>query len=336
MVREYCVREYYVRDAHGTVLREQIVDIQSVTPETLQRSVIAVPPLARDDQGRVCPDANHRIVRFLEGGGVTTLLYGGNAVFYHLALSEFEFTLQTLVAGVSPATLVIPSIGPAYGMMMDQIEILSEFAFPTAMVLPQLDVSTVPGRAAGIRRAAERWGRPLVVYLKQDGYLDEAHVEALMRDGCVSAIKYAIVRPDAAQDPFLRSLLDRVGAERVVSGMGEQPAIVHLRDFGLSGFTSGCVCLAPDLSRLMLEATLRKDWDEAERLRALFEPLEDLRNEIHPIRVLHAAVELAGVAPTGAITPLLSDLSETQLADVARAARQLLSLSTVSLDPNDD
>ena len=31
----------------------------------------------------------------------------------------------------------------------------------------------------------------------------------------------------------------------VVSGMGELPAIIHLRDFGLAGFTSGCVCIAP-------------------------------------------------------------------------------------------
>ena len=34
----------------------------------------------------------------------------------------------------------------------------------------------------------------------------------------------------------------------VISGIGEQPAIIHLRDFELGGFTSGCVCINPRLS----------------------------------------------------------------------------------------
>lgn len=305
------------------------MDVQPVTHATLKQSVIAVPPLARDAQGRVCRESNAKIVRYLEAGSVTTLLYGGNAVFYHLAPSEYATTLHTLVEIAGASTLVIPSIGPSYGVMMDQIDILSEFAFPTAMVLPQLDISTVAGRATGILRAAERWGKPLVVYLKQDGYLDVNHVDRLMRDGVVSAIKYAIVREQTSDDLFLRQLIDRVGTERIVSGMGEQPAIEHLRDFGLSGFTSGCVCLAPDLSQQMLEACNALDWAEAERLRLIFKPLENLRNSIHPIRVLHAAVEHASIATTGPITPLLSDLTSEQNTLVATAALMLRRQSRV-------
>ena len=63
-----------------------------------------------------------------------------------------------------------------------------------------------------------------------------------------------------------------------------------MRDFGLGGFTSGCVCVAPRLSQAMLAAVKNHDWAEAERIRALFEPLENLRNAINPIRVLHQAV----------------------------------------------
>ena len=39
-----------------------------------------------------------------------------------------------------------------------------------------------------------------------------------------------------------------------------------------------------------------------------FCPLEDLRNKIHPIRVLHHAVAAAGIAETGPMQPMLSDL----------------------------
>lgn len=305
------------------------MDVQPISHATLKRSVIAVPPLARDAQGRVCKDSNAKIVKYLEHGGISTLLYGGNAVFYHLAPSEYETTLRILAEIAGASTLVIPSIGPAYGVMMDQIEVLSEFAFPTAMVLPQLDISTVSGRATGIRRAAERWGKPLVVYLKQDGYLDVENVDRLIEDGIVSAIKYAIVRETTSNDVFLKQLIDRIGTERIVSGMGEQPVIEHLRDFHLTGFTSGCVCLAPDLSQQMLEACLRGDWNEADRLRGIFEPLENLRNSINPIRVLHAAVELAGIASTGPITPLLSNLNAEQKTLVGSAALALRRQSMV-------
>ena len=57
-----------------------------ITPETLSNSVIAVPPLARDANLNVCATENAKIIRHLEAGGIRTLLYGGNAVFYHLSL----------------------------------------------------------------------------------------------------------------------------------------------------------------------------------------------------------------------------------------------------------
>ena len=98
------------------------MDIQPVTQSSLARSVIAVPPLARDERGRVCRESNRRIVQYLEQGGVSTLLYGGNAVFYHLAPSEYESTLQMLVEIAGSASLVIPSLGPSFGVMMDQTD----------------------------------------------------------------------------------------------------------------------------------------------------------------------------------------------------------------------
>ena len=65
------------------------MDTRPITPTTLAGSVIAVPPLARDDSLTVNPAENARIIRHLEAGGVRTLLYGGNAVLGHVALSEY-------------------------------------------------------------------------------------------------------------------------------------------------------------------------------------------------------------------------------------------------------
>lgn len=300
------------------------MDTRPLTPARLASSVIAVPPLARDAQERVVRDENIRLIRHLESGGVRVLLYGGNAIFYHLRPSEYASILALLADAAGPDTVIIPSASPSYGVSMDQAVIAREFPFPTVMVLPHQGLNTVAGVETGLRRFAESYGRPIVVYVKQEGYVTPREVARLVQDGCVSWIKYAIVRPDPAQDPFLQELLQQVPSSLVVSGIGEQPALVHLRDFRVNGFTSGCVCVAPRLSTRFLAAVTAGDWPEAERLRALFKPLEDLRNSINPVRVLHEAVRLANLADTGPILPLLSGLTEEQATVVGRTARELL------------
>src|SRR5688572_18266754 len=98
-------------------------------------SVIAVPPLARDARQQVCPEQNRRLIRHIEAGGISILLYGGNAVFYHLRPSEYARVLTMLAEAAAPGTEIIPSAGPSYGLSMDQAAVLREFPFRTAMVL---------------------------------------------------------------------------------------------------------------------------------------------------------------------------------------------------------
>lgn len=302
------------------------MDTRPIAPETLAASVIAVPPLPRNPSLAIDHGQNRRLIRHLEAGGVRTLLYGGNAVLGHVAPSEYVELLTMLVESVSPETLVIPSVGPAFGLMMDQAAMLRDFPFPTAMLLPTNDPTTPLGIAAALRRFADRFGRPVVLYLKRDGAVDVGTVAGLVRDGLISWIKYAIVRERPAEDPFLRSLIDAVGPQRIVSGMGEQPAVMHLRDCGLIGFTSGCVCVAPRRSMALLRALAAQDVAAAESIREQFRPLETLRDAISPVRVLHEAVRLAGVAETGPIVPPLSGLDDHQRASVESAARALAAI----------
>jgi dihydrodipicolinate synthase/N-acetylneuraminate lyase len=209
-------------------------------------------------------------------------------------------------------------------MLVDQAKIIRRFAFPTVMVLPQQGITTSAGVAEGIRRFVDAAGVPALLYIKHDGFIEPEDVAALDRDGILSGIKYATVRNDASIDPYLRRLVEVVDRTKIISGIGEQPAIIHTRDFGLGGFTSGCVCVAPRLSQQMLAAVRRGAWEEAERIRSVFRPLEDLRNAINPIRVLHRAVEGAGIAPTGPLLPLLSNVEAEHEAAIDAAARTLL------------
>jgi dihydrodipicolinate synthase/N-acetylneuraminate lyase len=211
--------------------------------------------------------------------------------------------------------------------MIDQAKILRGHKFPTVMVLPQQGITTSAGVVDGVRRFVDAAGIPALLYIKHDGFIDIDDVAQLAKENLISGIKYATVRPNPAADPYLEQLVIRVDRNVVISGIGEQPAIVHLRDFELGGFTSGCVCINPALSAQMLDALRRGDYATAERIRQIFKPLEDLRNAINPIRVLHEAVRLAGIADTGPALPLLSNLEDAaDLERVAGAARQLLSM----------
>jgi dihydrodipicolinate synthase/N-acetylneuraminate lyase len=299
------------------------MDTRPLSSDHLARSVMAVPPLARDADGAISEGENARIIRHLEAGGVELLLYGGNANLYHLPLGEYDALLAMLERLAGPDTLVVPSAGPTYGLLLEQARIVARHRFPTVMVLPQQGITTSRGVAEGVRRFVQTAGIPALLYIKHDGFIEPDDVAGLDRAGLISAIKYATVRSDPAADPYLRRLVDVVDPRKIISGIGEQPAIVHLCDFHLGGFTSGCVCVAPRLSQAMLAAIRRGDIAEAERIRAVFLPLEDLRNTINPIRVLHQAVAGAGIAATGPLLPLLSTVEPADVPAIDAAATAL-------------
>ncbi|MEO8487054.1 MAG: dihydrodipicolinate synthase family protein [Betaproteobacteria bacterium] len=295
-----------------------------VTHADLARSVIAVPPLARRPDLSLDRAANRALISHLEAGGIRSLMYGGNANFYHLAVSAYAETVDMLAELVGPETWLLPSAGPDFGKLIDQAAILRARAFPTAMLLPMTFPFTDAGLADGIRRFTDAIGKPAVVYIKADPYLKPATLGALQREGRLVAIKYAVVREDPSRDAYLDALLKELPHAMVVSGIGERPAIVHLRDFGLTSFTTGSGCIAPHLSMALLGALMHKRYDEAEPIRARFLPLEDARDAISPIRVLHDAVTLSGVADCGPMLPMLTGLGADERARVAPVARELL------------
>lgn len=295
----------------------------AVTPADLARSVIAVPPLARARNGAVSVSENRKIVDWMAAGGVSTFLYGGNANFYNLGLLEYPLTLEVL-AGIAPRDAwIIPSIGPDFGKALDQVTVLKSFDFPTAMALPMGNATRPAGVATGLRRLADAYRRPIIAYLRSEAYVSVADVAALIADGVLCSVKYAVERTDPADDPTLAALVDAAGAERIVSGMGERPAVAHLTKFGLAGFTSGSVSIAPHLSMALLAALHGGDASSAESIRAKFLPFEDLRDAHSQIVVLHEGVRLAGIADTGPLQPFLAELDEAHVGAVGAAASAL-------------
>lgn len=296
----------------------------AVTKADLERSVIAVPPLARHADFSLNRAANLRLIKHLEGGGVRNLMYGGNANFYHATLDEYAALLDFLAESVSAETWVLPSVGPDYGKAIAQAKVIKASGFPAAMLLPMTFPYTDSGIATGVRHLTDAMDRKAVLYLKAANYLKPDTVAKLCDEGRVASIKYAAVMPDPQVDPYLSELVKVVSRDLLVSGIGERPAIVHLRDFGLTGFTSGSVCVAPRGSMQLLALLKQKQYDEAETIRARYIPLEDCRDGISPIRVLHDAVTLAGIADMGPMLPMLSGLEPAERARVEPVAKALL------------
>ena len=289
-------------------------------------SVMAVPPLARRADYTLDVAENRALIRHIEAGGVRTLLYGGNANLYHVAVSEYRDLLDMLADAAGAGTRVIPSIGPDYGKMLDQARILAQTRYRTAMVLPLSGFTTSEGVEAGLTRIAEAAGMPLTLYIKSENYVELDTLARLIERGTLLAVKYAIVRDNPADDPYLRRLLQAVPAAKVVSGMGERPALVHLREFGLAAWTTGSGCIAPRMVMALLQAVRIGDADTAQRLYEAFLPLETLRDEISLIRVLHDAVTFSKIADMGPILPLLSSTPPEHHAKIDHATRVLLAL----------
>jgi dihydrodipicolinate synthase/N-acetylneuraminate lyase len=300
-----------------------------IDPQKLA-GVFAVPPLPRraDRRRSLNFDAAECVARDIEAGGITRYLYGGNAFLYHITLADYEALIDWL-SGFAETRWPIPSIGPSFGRAIDQARLLKRHAFPAAMLLPCNDPRDPCGMETGVREIADACGTPLILYLKfEDGFGrdKEAGLDAIGRlvdEGVAVAIKYAVVLDDPRRDPYLEGLLRRVDRRRVISGMGERPAIVHMRDFALPGLTTGSGCIAPHLCTALFNCAYGRDWSGAEELRSAFMPLEGLRDAWGPARVLHHATELAGIAPTGPIPPYVSTLAPGQIQELAPVAREL-------------
>jgi dihydrodipicolinate synthase/N-acetylneuraminate lyase len=300
------------------------MNVSPILESEFSATVMAVPPLARKADYALDAEQNRKLIRHIEAGGVRTLLYGGNANLYHVAVSEYRELLDLLAESAGAQTRVIPAIGPDYGKMLDEARILAQTNYRTAMVLPLGGFTTSEGVEAGLTRIADVAGMPLTLYVKSEDYVDVDTLARLVDRGTLIAVKYAIVRDNPRDDVYLRRLLQSVNPSKVVSGMGERPALVHVQEYGLAAWTTGSGCIAPNAVTALLAAARERRNDDAQRLYDAFMPLETLRDSISLIRVLHDAVTFSKIADMGPIQPLLSSSPKAHHAKIDAAVQDLL------------
>jgi dihydrodipicolinate synthase/N-acetylneuraminate lyase len=325
-------RKQFIQGTMGSVGLAVVANAaENRAPEEDIYDIYPVPPVAWTGGSKRSMNIaeNEKIFRYLVDQGVKRIVYAGNALVYHMTLSQYSETIEWL-SGLTSKAEIIPAVGPSYGRALDHAEVVHGHRFHSVLVLPSTsDPRDAKGLETGLRRVSEAAGLPLSLYVKNEtnfGADKEAGLDVIGRlvDAKVcSTIKYAVVRKNPADDPYLRALLKRVNSSRVISGIGERPAIVHLRDFKLAGFTTGSGVLAPKLCRDLLNACRAQDYAKAEEIQRAFLPLEDLRDAWGPPKVLHYAVASAEIANTGPILPYLSPLDSDQLAQLGPVAKTL-------------
>lgn len=303
-----------------------------VTPADLVASIIALPPIARNPDGGINPGESQKIVDWLASAGVSSFMYGGIANLFNARLSEYGAVLD-LIEAVAPSedAWMIPAIGGDYGKAIDQVAMLRERDFPTAILLPFWLVQP-KGVATGIRKLADAYGKPLMVFFKALDYLTPQDVAALLGDGALCGVEYGVVPDENGESSHLTTLLDLVGsAERLVDGAGEL-TIVESSKFGIQGYTSGTGLLAPHISMALLEAVKRGDRAAIESLSRTFVDFDAARAAHSAIPVVHDAIRLAGIADTGPIGPFFETASDPAVvAEITRIAKALVEANTAYL-----
>lgn len=289
----------------------------------INAAIMALPPVARHENGSFDVAENRRLNAWLRNGGIRTFMYGGVANLFNEPLSSYGALLDLIEDMAQPDEWIIPSIGADFGKAWDQVEVLRSRNFPTAILLPFAPVNG-SGVASGLRRLTDRLGKPLMVFFKDPSYLSVSDAVSLIRDGVLCTIEYGISANADGKHPYLARLVDELSnADRVIDGAGEK-SIVSTAEYGLRNYTSGSGVIAPRLSTQLHAAIRSGNLEEARRLSVLFGPFEALRAEISPIPVLHDGVRLAGIANTGFMGPFFASLAGANAQKVKELAKSLL------------
>jgi antitoxin component of RelBE/YafQ-DinJ toxin-antitoxin module len=84
--------------------------------------------------------------------------------------------------------------------MLDQARIVVKSAHRTAMILPLAGFTTSQGVATSLKRLADIAGMPFTLHIESESYVDVDTLPAVVDDGTLLALTYAIVRANPADD----------------------------------------------------------------------------------------------------------------------------------------
>ncbi len=246
-------------------------------------------------------------VRFLVDRGARFLMpMCGTGLVYDATLEEFEQVTTVFLEAADGRALIVPGIGPGYGRSLEMARIATRLGVAGAMIMPIVGPASAAGTSEGLARIASAGDLPIILYQRRLDIMPVESVVALCRHEQVVGLKYAVDDLET-----FKRIVDGAGEDAaMICGMAEDPCLDYLRE-GAVGFSSGMANFVPRMSLAILAAYRRGDMTEAERLRQMMVPFEDLRGENagrYSGSALHAAMEDVGLAG-GPVIPFVEDVA---------------------------
>lgn len=267
--------------------------------------------------------ATLQLARHVRRGGIAALLFAGNANLQSMSIGQFGAVLD-LADDCAADGKVMIGMGPELGRMLDQAPLVERSGFSNILILPILGPSDTHGTADGIRHIVQRLGHGVTVDLVRDNHLRPVTLAKLRDEGAVVAVRYCVPATNPGDDGYLDRVVEVMGVQQVISGVGEPAALDHLHVRKLGGMTSGVAALLPTRVRAVVAALGADQPGEARRLLAPLLELERVREMLGPVQVLHDAVSHSGIAAMGPQMPMLSPVKAKYRAAMEAAVAALL------------
>lgn len=273
--------------------------------------VVAILVSPFDGAGRLDEGAFRGLVRRLVGAGVRTVTPNGNtSEFYALSEGERRAEAEWAVEEAGPEARVVVGVGGAVSGAVAAAEHAREAGAGMVMVhQPVSPYVSGEGWVAYHRAVAEAVPELGVVPYVRSGLVGGREL-ARLGQACpnVIGVKYAVADPVR-----FASVAREAGRERFVwvAGLAELYAPAYFA-CGATGFTSGLVNVAPEVSLAMLRALRAGDYQAAmgvwDRIR-VFEELRAKEQSAFNVSVVKEALAVLGLCRRQ-VRPPSSELPE--------------------------
>ncbi|MFI6054605.1 dihydrodipicolinate synthase family protein [Streptomyces violascens] len=297
----------------------------TVSQETLRAAladVVAIPVTPFAEDGSVDQDTYRALLRRLLDSGVRTLTPNGNTgEFYALTPQERRSVAESTIEEAAGRAAVLVGVGYDVPTAVAAARHARDAGADMVMVHQPVHPYVAAGGWVDYHRAiAEAVPELGVVPYVRNAALAGGHL-AVLGEACpnVLGVKYAV--PDAAR--FAAFARD-AGLERFVwvAGLAEPYAPSYF-SAGATGFTSGLVNVAPEISLAMIEALRSGDYPAAmgvwERIRR-FEELRAAESSANNVSVVKEALAVLGLCRRDVRSPsrLLDAAERAEVAAVVK------------------
>lgn len=266
------------------------------------------------DQGALADN-----LAFVVEQGIRLLYVAGNTgEVASLSPDEWVIVVETAVESAGDA-LVVAGIGHEYPVALELARRASGLGVRGILAMPRqqpyVDSRGMVGYWESIIEAA---GLPAVVYKR--GLPEPDDLARLLDHELVVGCKYA----ERDVSDFARTIAADTSGVRWTCGIAERYA-PFFHAAGSVGFTSGLANFAPGPALTMQAALRDGNMERALEIRALCEPIEEIRarrGDAYNVSAVKAAMDAVGLGG-GGVRPPLIDVDDATAAEVAEVARTM-------------